>query len=103
MSAQSGTNDPQVSITPMDQNTMMNMINQLHGQLQAQSSQISSLQQQLSSAHNNVPVNTAIDPALSTGPKKTNPQRLMVNHQLILGLPIWIAMCKDYQMSKPAP
>jgi hypothetical protein len=73
MSAQSGTNDPQVSITPMDQNTMMNMINQLHGQLQAQSSQISSLQQQLSSAHNNVPVNTAIDPALSTGPKKNKP------------------------------
>jgi hypothetical protein len=103
MSTQPGTNDPQISITPVDQTTMMNMINQLHGQLKAQSSQISSLQQQLSSAHSNVPINTIIDPALSIGPKKTNLRRLMVNHQLILGLTTWIAMCKDCQMSKPAP
>jgi hypothetical protein len=73
MSTQPGTNDPQISITPVDQTAMMNMINQLHGQLQAQSSQISSLQQQLSSAHSNVPINTITDPALSTGPKKNKP------------------------------
>jgi hypothetical protein len=43
MSTQPGTNDPPASSTPADQNTVMNMINQLHGQLLIQHNQISSL------------------------------------------------------------
>jgi hypothetical protein len=73
MSTQPGNNDAQPSVTPVDQNTMMIMINQLHGQLQAQNSQISSLQQQLSSAHSTVPINTTTGSALSTAPKKNKP------------------------------
>jgi hypothetical protein len=57
----------------VEQNTMMKMSNQLHGQLQAQSSQISSPQQQLSSAHSTASISITIDRALSTGPRKNNP------------------------------
>jgi hypothetical protein len=51
----------------------MKMINQLHGQLQAQNSHISSLQQQLSSAYSTVPINTTTSSTLSTAPKENKP------------------------------
>jgi hypothetical protein len=72
---------------------MMNMINQLHGQLQAQNNQISSLQQQLSSAHSTVAISTNTGQACQHHQNKTNLRHLVVNPHLIPGLPTWIAMC----------